>query len=73
MHVRLSRQSRGTGNLFKNDDDAVPDYGSRGDLENVGGDGKYSKTIVCPDGNVIFKLTAKKTGNPNFFKGKFFD
>lgn len=46
---------------------------SGGDLENVGGDGKYSKTIVCPDGNVIFKLTAKKTGNPNFFKGKFFD
>lgn len=46
---------------------------SGGDLESVGGDGKYSKTIVCPDGNVIFKLTAKKTGNPNFFKGKFFD
>lgn len=46
---------------------------SGGDLENVGGDGKYSKKIVCPDGNVIFKLTAKKTGNPNFFKGKFFD
>lgn len=46
---------------------------SGGDLENVGGDGKYSKTIVCPDGNVIFKLTAEKTGNPNFFKGKFFD
>lgn len=46
---------------------------SGGDLENVGGDGKYSKTIVCPDGNVIFKLIAKKTGNPNFFKGKFFD
>lgn len=46
---------------------------SGGDLENVGGDGKYSKTIVCPDGNVIFKLTAKKTGSPNFFKGKFFD
>ena len=46
---------------------------SGGDLENVGGYGKYSKTIVCPDGNVIFKLTAKKTGNPNFFKGKFFD
>ena len=44
-----------------------------GDLESVGGDGKYSKTIICPDGNVIFKLTAKKTGNPNFFKGKFFD
>ena len=25
---------------------------SGGDLENLGGDGKYSKTIVCPDGCV---------------------
>ena len=46
---------------------------SGGDLENIGGDGKYSKEIVCPDGCVIFKLTAKKLGNENFFKGKFFD
>ena len=42
-------------------------------LDNIGGDGKYIKIIVCPDGCVIFKLTAKKTGNENFFKGKFLD
>lgn len=41
---------------------------SGGDLENIGGDGKYSKTIVCPDGCVIFRLTAKKIGSKNFFR-----
>ena len=46
---------------------------SGGDLENIGGRGKYTKDIVCPDGNVIFRITAKKLGNENFFKGKFFD
>ncbi len=46
---------------------------SGGDLENIGGSSKYSKDIVCPDGNVIFRLTAKKTGNENFYKGKFFE
>ena len=35
---------------------------SGGDLENIGGSGKYSKEIVCLDGCVIFKLTAKKLG-----------
>ncbi len=44
---------------------------SGGDLENLGGDGKYSKTIVCPDGCVTFKLTAKPLGNENFHKGGF--
>lgn len=44
---------------------------SGGDLEKVGGEGRYEKTIVCPDGCVIFKLTARKTGNENFFKGGF--
>ena len=44
---------------------------SGGDLENVGGDSKYSKVVVCPDGCVIFRLTAKKLGNENFYKGKF--
>lgn len=29
--------------------------------------------ICCPDGCVIFKLTAKPLGNPNFHKGKFWD
>lgn len=41
---------------------------SGGDLENIGGDGKYSKTIVCPDGCVVFRLTAKKIGSKNFFR-----
>ena len=41
---------------------------SGGDLDKVGGTDKYSKTIVCPDGCIIFKLTAKKLGNPNFYK-----
>ena len=46
---------------------------SGGNLENIGGTDKYSKDIVCPDGCVMFKLTAKKLGNENFYKGKFFD
>ena len=44
---------------------------SGGDLENIGGDGKYTKDIVCPDGCVLFRMKAKKLGNENFFKGKF--
>ncbi len=44
---------------------------SGGDLENLGGDSKYSKTVVCPDGCVIFRLTAKPLGNENFHKGGF--
>ncbi|MFV0396379.1 MAG: TIGR04076 family protein [Coprobacillaceae bacterium] len=46
---------------------------SGGDLENLGGSGKYTKDIVCPDGCVIFRLAVKPTGNENFYKGKFFD
>lgn len=46
---------------------------SGGDLENIGGSSPYCKDIVCPDGCVLFRLTAKKLGNPNFFKGKFLD
>ena len=46
---------------------------SGGDLENLGGESKYSKEIVCPDGCVAFRMTAKRLGNENFFKGKFFD
>ena len=41
---------------------------SGGDLRNLGGDGKYSKTVVCPDGCVIFRLTAEPLGNPNFYQ-----
>ena len=46
---------------------------SGGNLTKVGGDGKYSKTVVCPDGCVIFKLTAKPLGNENFHTGGFWD
>lgn len=45
---------------------------SGGDLENLGGDGKYTKTVVCPDGCVLFRVTAKPLGNPNCYKGKLF-
>ena len=46
---------------------------SGGDLENIGGDSKYSKVVVCPDGCVVFKMSARKTGSDNFYKGDFFD
>ena len=46
---------------------------SGGDLTNIGGSGEYCKDIVCPDGCVMFRLTAKKLGNENFFKGSFFE
>lgn len=44
---------------------------SGGDLENIGGSGKYQKDVVCPDGCVLFRLTAKELGNENFYKGRF--
>lgn len=31
---------------------------SGGDLTKIGGESKYEKTVVCPDGCVIFKITA---------------
>ncbi len=46
---------------------------SGGDLMNIGGDSSTSKVVVCPDGCVMFRLTAKPLGNENFYKGKFFD
>ena len=39
---------------------------SGGDMTKIGGDSKYTKTIVCPDGCVMFRLTAKPTGKENF-------
>ncbi len=44
---------------------------SGGDLRHLGGDGKYTKTIVCPDGCVLFRLTAEPLGNENFHIGGF--
>ena len=32
---------------------------------------EFTVDVVCPDGCVIFKLTAKPLGNENFHKGKF--
>ena len=46
---------------------------SGGDLTYVGGDEKNAKTIVCPDGCVMFRLTARPLGNENFHKGRFYD
>lgn len=44
---------------------------SGGDLENIGGSSKYSKDIVCPDGCVMFRMTARKLRAENFYKGNF--
>lgn len=41
---------------------------SGGDLSKIGGNDKYIKEIVCPDGCVVFKMTAKELGNVNFYK-----
>ena len=41
---------------------------SGGDLSKIGGNDKYIKEIVCPDGCVIFKMTARELGNVNFYK-----
>ncbi len=46
---------------------------SGGDLQRIGGDGKYSKVVVCPDGCVMFKMTATPLGNENFHTGKFWE
>ena len=46
---------------------------SGGDLEYVGGSDKYTKHFVCPDGCVMFRMTAKPTGNENCFTGRLFD
>ena len=43
-----------------------------GDLENIGGEGESTKTIVCPDGCVMFRLTAGPLGDENFFRGQVF-
>lgn len=43
---------------------------SGGNLENIGGSSAYSKDIVCPDGCVVFRMTAKKLGDGNFFQDR---
>lgn len=44
---------------------------SGGDLENIGGSDKYTKEIVCPDGCVMFRLTAKNWETKTFLKENF--
>jgi uncharacterized repeat protein (TIGR04076 family) len=39
-----------------------------GDLRNIGGSDTYTKDVVCPDGCVVFRMTAKRTNENNFFK-----
>lgn len=46
---------------------------SGGDLRKIGGDGELTKNVVCPDGCVMFRMTAKRTGNENFHIGGFYD
>ena len=45
---------------------------SGGNLRNVGGSGKYEKDIACPDGCVMFRLTARRIGGENPFISKAF-
>ena len=45
---------------------------SGGDLTLVGGTEPLVKEYVCPDGCVLFRRKAIKTGNENFYKGKFY-
>ena len=44
---------------------------SGGDLRKIGGSGQYTRDVVCPDGCVMFRLTAKPLGNENFHTGGF--
>ncbi len=68
-----------TEGRFDNESDCeylVPDYWTIGEvyerlIEDAYPDEKDVKDIVCPDGCVMFRLTAKKLGNENFHKGKF--
>ena len=45
---------------------------SRGDMRNVGGSDKHVNDIVCPDGCVMFRLTARRIGEGNPFISKAF-
>ena len=45
---------------------------SGGDLRNVGGSDRHVKDIVCPDGCVMFRLTARRIGEGNPFISKAF-
>ena len=73
MHIWLSSEPRGVWNMLKDMMMLYPlmeAIRSGGDLRNVGGSDKYVKDIVCPDGCVMFRLTARWIGveNPFIFK-----
>ena len=71
---RYCRNGEETGDVYKCTYGCpVEAVRSGGDLTKVGGDGKYTKTVVCPDGCVIFRLTAKPLGNENFHTGGFWE
>ena len=50
----------------------VEAIGSGEDLKDVGGSDKYVKDIVCPDGCVMFRLTARRIVVENPFTSKAF-
>ena len=45
---------------------------SGGDLTNGGGAEPLVKDYVRPDGCVLFRMKAVRTGKENFYKGKFY-
>lgn len=49
----------------------MEDVRSGGNLENIVGSSKYCKDIVCPDGCVLFRMTAKKRSDDNFSREIF--
>lgn len=72
----MSGKCAGAGNLPETNDDYVSGYGGCQKRRKSGEyrwKRKYVKDIVCPDGCVLFRLTAKKLGNENFYKGKFYE
>ena len=45
---------------------------SGGNLKNIGGDSSLSKELLCPDGVVRYRLTARKLDGENFHTGCFY-
>ena len=75
MHIWLSSEPRGVWNMLKDMMMLYPlmeAIRSGVDLRNVGGSDKYVKDIVCPDGCVMFRLTARRFGGENPFISKAF-
>ena len=60
------------GGMIPKVDCCVEAVRSGGDLRRVGGEDRYVKTVVCPDGCVLFRLTAKPLGGGNPFLDRAF-